>query len=114
MNQVNQTNNHLNNQLNNHQHNHTKHPNDHSIDQKMNNNQFNDKPNLVTQNNNHFKDGTRNVNPVLHNQTKALDDSEDENDDILEISPCGRWSKRRDQVNCFSIVHKLCLNYLKL
>lgn len=62
------------------------------LDQKMN--AFNEKSNLVQ--NNLLKDSNQSIN--LHQQDESLDDSEDENDDILEISPCGRWSKRRDQV----------------
>lgn len=115
-NQLNQMNqhNHTNNCLNQHNHhNHirgecnlisnTKNLKDNSlVDPKMNNpNAFNDKTNLV-QKNNLLKDSNQSINlPILHHQTKPSDDSEDENDDILEISPCGRWSKRRDQVTCF-------------
>ena len=59
---------------------------------------FNDKANLL-QKNNLLKDSNQSINlPILG---KPLDDSEDENDDILEISPCGRWSKRREQVTFF-------------
>ena len=96
--------NHTNNCLN--QHNHHNHirgecnrvparlPND--PDGKMNSpTAFNDKANLL-QNNSLLKDSNQSINlPILG---KPLDDSEDENDDILEISPCGRWSKRREQV----------------
>lgn len=98
--------NHTNNCLS--QHNHHNHirgecnrvparlPNDPTADSKMNSpTAFNDNANLL-QKNSLLKDSNQSVNlPILG---KTLDDSEDENDDILEISPCGRWSKRREQV----------------
>lgn len=100
--------NHTNNCLN--QHNHHNHirgecnvipsrpPNEPAPEAKMNHTPFNDKANLL-QKNNLLKDSNQSINlPILG---KTLDDSEDENDDILEISPCGRWSKRREQVVLF-------------
>lgn len=103
-----QQHNHTNNCLN--QHNHHNHirgecnrvparlPNE--PESKMNSpTAYADKANLL-QNNSLLKDSNQSVNlPILG---KPLDDSEDENDDILEISPCGRWSKRREQV-CLSL-----------
>ena len=101
--------NHTNNCLNQHNHhNHIRgecniiHNQPHLNDLKMNNqNAFNDQTNLV---NNLLKDSNQSINlPIVNHQAiTKLEDSEDENDDILEISPCGRWSKRRDQVEIFS------------
>ena len=38
--------------------------------------------------------------------TDSGDESDDAYDDVIEVSPCGRWEKRRMEVRLTSIVRK--------
>lgn len=48
--------------------------------------------------------GSKNGNePETKSPRESGEDSEDESE-ILEESPCGRWSKRRQEVSCFTAI----------
>lgn len=49
--------------------------------------------------------GSKNGNePETKSPRESGEDSEDESE-ILEESPCGRWSKRRQEVSCCTAIH---------
>lgn len=49
--------------------------------------------------------GGRSIDKERKSPRESGEDSEDESE-ILEESPCGRWLKRREEVSQFSIVSK--------
>ena len=47
-------------------------------------------------------EGEQDSNPV---KTDSADDDTDEESEVLEESPCGRWQKRREEVWFFRMNH---------